>query len=702
MRNYAIISGLWLWICLVSPSFAGETPPENSDDSVQENNIEAEMEMMDDDESVEGGDETFSIAPVMIRAARESRDLRQDRAASGSVLLPEDFDDAGDTMPDVLDQQAGVRVTKLGGPASFSTLSIRGSTSDQVLVVLDGVPLNSAAGGPVDLSRIPLGNIERVEIYRGVSPLAFGSSAIGGTLSITTRTARERQLTLTVGGGSFGAREARLFYSEPQDTWDLALGLDYSGWEGTFPYINDNGTRFDSTDDRRVTRQNNRFDQINLLGKIRLHLDEQWTLSLMEWFFWRDQGVPGLGQFETEESQYGVMDSLSVLSVKGEFLAGLAEWSFQAGFRYTQSTFSDPLDEIGLTGDDAEDRSFSPLLSTALKLEPFSWWDVSAQAAYRYERFEPSVESTSAAQSDRHTISAGLETGFLIDAADLLVLPSGRVEWADSHLAHKEVTSGNQPLVIESEQTEWSWRVALVNTSIPDTKLTVSGGRAVRLPSLFELFGNSGRVIGNPELKSESAYNVDGGIIYDSNMLPDPYRLRLEVYGFYSDVTNLIQFVQTSQNIAKAENVDRARMWGVEAGLRSDLFGHLRLNGNFTLLDAINTGKIEARKDRHLPFRPASKWYVRAEGYVKEIPALEELSVFLDSEWIAGNFLDNANLVSVSDRFYLNTGMSIELKRSLAKLSFTANNLTDERTSDLAGYPLAGRSFHLLFTMKVL
>ncbi len=166
----------------------------------------------------------------------------QDRAASGSVLLPEDFDDAGDTLPEVLDQEAGVRVTRLGGPASFSTLSIRGSTSDQVLVVLDGVSLDSAAGGPVDLSRIPLENVERIEIYRGVSPLAFGASPIGGVVSVSTRTPRQRQLTLSGGGGSFASREARLFYAEPHDTWEVGVGLDYSGWEGAFPYVNDNGT----------------------------------------------------------------------------------------------------------------------------------------------------------------------------------------------------------------------------------------------------------------------------------------------------------------------------------------------------------------------------------------------------------------------------------------------------------------------------
>ncbi len=687
---------------LAIPAWSDEgTKPKNSNENVSledDGSVRIDMEPPVEEETEK--QENLELKPVTVRGARESRDLSRDRAASGSVLLPEDFDDAGDTMPEVLDQEAGVRVTKLGGPASFSTLSIRGSTSDQVLVVLDGVPINSAAGGPVDLSRIPLGNVERIEIYRGVSPLAFGSSPIGGAVAISTRTPRRRQLAISGGGGSFAAREARLYFAEPGESWEVGFGLFYSGWEGSFPYVNDNGTRFDASDDRRVLRSNNAYDQINLLGKARLHLGERWIVTLMEWFFWRDQGVPGLGQFETKKSRFELFDSLTSLELRGEKLGGLADWTLQAGFRATQSAFEDPLNEIGLAGNDAKDHSYAPSISTSATLEPFSWWDITGRAEYRYERFEPSESSTSAAKSDRHRVSAGMETGLTIEAIDLLILPSGHVEWTDSHMSRKE--TGSDPLTTDSRRAEWSWRAALVNQSIPDTKITLSGGRAVRLPSLFELFGNSGRVIGNPELQAESAMNLDAGIIYESSMLPEFCRLRLESYGFYSDVKSLIQFVQTAQNVARAENVDRARMWGLEAGLRGDFFRHLRVHGNYTFLDTENTGNLSARKGNSLPFRPASKWYARAEGYACDLPELAEVAAFVDTEWIAGNFLDNANLVAVSDRFYLNAGMSVELKHSVAKMSVTARNLTSERTSDLTGYPLPGRSFHFLLTVKVL
>jgi len=111
---------------------------------------------------------------------------------------------------------------------------------------------------------------------------------------------------------------------------------------------------------------------------------------------------------------------------------------------------------------------------------------------------------------------------------------------------------------------------------------------------------------------------------------------------------------------------------------------------------------VAAREGKDLPGRPASKWYARAEGYAREIPHVRELSLYVDAEWIAGNFIDNANLVAVGDRFRLGLGLAARLRRPDLSLAVAAQNLTDERTMDLAGYPIPGRSWHLLLTWGIL
>ena len=72
-----------------------------------------------------------------------------------------------------------------GGIGSTALVSLRGSAWNQVNVYLDGVLLNSSLGGAVDISTIPLGDVDHIDVYRGVTPTLFGSSNIGGVIAVT-------------------------------------------------------------------------------------------------------------------------------------------------------------------------------------------------------------------------------------------------------------------------------------------------------------------------------------------------------------------------------------------------------------------------------------------------------------------------------------------------------------------------------------
>jgi len=75
-----------------------------------------------------------------------------------------------DTVADVLSDAAGVTVRRLGGPATWSILSIRGSSANEVQMYLDGIPLSRARNETVNLSNLPLDSLERIEVYRGTTP----------------------------------------------------------------------------------------------------------------------------------------------------------------------------------------------------------------------------------------------------------------------------------------------------------------------------------------------------------------------------------------------------------------------------------------------------------------------------------------------------------------------------------------------------
>jgi outer membrane cobalamin receptor len=649
-------------------------------------------EPVDADPKLDG---VYDLPAVTVRAERSDERLRSDRAAAGTVLDADDLDDAGVTLPEVLDQQVGVRTTRVGGPAAFTSLSIRGSTPEQVLVVLDGVPLNAAIGGPVDLSRLPVGNLARVEIVRGAAPIRFGPSAIGGVVAVETRGGEERELSAALGVGSWWRRQARVYVAEPLRRGSLSLGVDYDGQEGGFPYWNDGGTRYEPGDDHATRRANNRSDQLNLLARARLRLSERWDLSMMDWLFWRDQGLPGLGLYDTSRSELDRLDNLLVISGAGRGLASeRLDVEAQLSMLVARTRMADPLGEIGLGRDEVSDLCLTPFARAYVHYALTDWWDWTAAASSRLERFEPSDAGLAGEPSSRLTTTLGVESGLRVRPIRLLLLPSGRVEWA-RHALHPRQTGPTELAARDGEHVEGSARLALVQEPVAGTRLTMSGGRAVRLPSLFELFGNTGGVLGNPALAPEIAWSVEGGVIHAARWLPRWARLRLEVHAFWSRVDDRIGYVQNAQNVSVAVNTDRARVYGLESAARLDLFGHLRLDGNHTLSRTRNESAALARHGKILPLRPASEWHLRAEGYLRRVAWLREAAVYGDLDWAAGNFLDEANLVTVPARLYLGAGASVTLRPWRLRLALAVRNLLDEANQDLVGHPLPGRSVFL-------
>ncbi|MEO5863814.1 MAG: TonB-dependent receptor plug domain-containing protein, partial [Nitrospiraceae bacterium] len=91
------------------------------------------------------------------------------------------------TVVDALRLSQGVTVFSNGGPGSSSTVRIRGSNSDQVLVVIDGAIMNSATLGNFNLANLTTDNIERIEILRGAQSMLWGADAMGGVINITTK-----------------------------------------------------------------------------------------------------------------------------------------------------------------------------------------------------------------------------------------------------------------------------------------------------------------------------------------------------------------------------------------------------------------------------------------------------------------------------------------------------------------------------------
>ena len=106
-----------------------------------------------------------------------------------TTIYTEDYEGEFETTADLINLAPGTTVRDFGGFGKLKTVSIRGSSNEQVVILLDGIKINNSLGGGVDLSTIPAGIIDRIEVIRGGSSAIAGTEAIGGIINIITKKA---------------------------------------------------------------------------------------------------------------------------------------------------------------------------------------------------------------------------------------------------------------------------------------------------------------------------------------------------------------------------------------------------------------------------------------------------------------------------------------------------------------------------------
>jgi len=165
------------------------------------------------------------LPTVEVRGQRSGEaQLNRDTSTFATVIDTSDAASRVQSAAEILAESVGVQVQRFGGLGAFSTVSVRGSTPNQVEVYLNNVLLNRANAGLVDLGNLPLDNVERIEIYRGFAPLQLGAGSIGGAINLVTRqVAGTTTNSVSASYGSFDTRKFTLYRSQGFDALGYLL-----------------------------------------------------------------------------------------------------------------------------------------------------------------------------------------------------------------------------------------------------------------------------------------------------------------------------------------------------------------------------------------------------------------------------------------------------------------------------------------------
>lgn len=194
-----------------------------------------------------------------------------------TVIKTEEFQGEQKDLPELLERVPGLFVQRISGTGHYTVARVRGSTAAQVNVYVDGVLMNLNGESGVNLSTIPVDNVERVEVYRGYVPARFSGSPLGGVINIVTKKPTEMSGMVSQGMKSYGGYTGNYQLNMPLGNGSLLATYQRDIWKGDFDVDLYNRNRYLET----VTRRSNGYQNNNGMLKWQ---DEHWMTK----FSWKD------------------------------------------------------------------------------------------------------------------------------------------------------------------------------------------------------------------------------------------------------------------------------------------------------------------------------------------------------------------------------------------------------------------------------
>lgn len=206
---------------------------------------------------------TYDLQGITVEAARPEW---EEKLSPGTVTVirPEEFKGEQKTLPDMLREVPGVHVREVNGKGQYTTVTVRGSTAAQVGVFVDGVLTNLGGDAAVDISAIPVKNVERVEVYRGYIPSRFGGTFIGGVINIVTKKPDKPHVALELGKSSYGGKSVAGEVTAALGDGTLLISGSYESSQGDFKYDNYAAERYIPYQKKLIDANQKLIDEFNV------------------------------------------------------------------------------------------------------------------------------------------------------------------------------------------------------------------------------------------------------------------------------------------------------------------------------------------------------------------------------------------------------------------------------------------------------
>ncbi len=593
--------------------------------------------------------------------------------ASTTVVTADDIASRGvRTVAEAIRLVPGVTVSDLGPESSQKAVSLRGSTTNEVLVLVDGVRVNNALSGLADLGGLTVENVERIEVVRDGASALFGGDAVGGVVQIITKK-RPSPLRWGVENGGYLPSSRMIGYGTSKvksEASPSSLVDSQKAWFSWAPLAGDVVFRTSGSLARATNAYT--FTDANLERR-QLQNAASWSPAGSLGATWPWAGGLVSADLAGSYSSSGVPGSQSSSTISA---ASEEDSKGRVSLRYSGDRF----------------------LTDALTLD--------ATLHSEYTGIDYTDPNAPANDGHHKVITVGLDTQqtwTLSEKQSLVYGTSGTVTQAQSNTfgSPRRVSTGVflEPVV---EDGPWSWRPAVRYDYVSDffVQAPLSGlgatlavayrltdsdvvktnlSRSYRVPSFEDLYWpTASGASGNPRLKPESSYSADLGWERRNGALT--YR----VVAFARYATDIILWQPGDDGVWRPTNYGAGLYPGVEQELTVQLGGPYALSVSHTLLYSyLLSDGVTWADDKRIPMVPIHTLgaTIRSSG--------QPLEWSVSPRYTSLRYTSAANAASLASSFVADALVRWNFTPQ-SSAYFAVDNLFDEQVQSVQGYPLPG------------
>lgn len=651
-------------------------------------------------------------------------------------------------LSEALMKLPGMKLRESGGVGSDMQLMLDGFSGKHVKVFIDGVP-QEGAGTAFNLNNIPVNFADRIEVYKGVVPVEFGSDALGGVVNVVTNKNRRRWfLDTSYSYGSFNTHKSYANFGQALKnglTYEINAFQNYSdndyyihNWVRDFEVREDGSIRFppiDKTDIRRVKRFNDTYHNEALIGKVGF-VDKPWADRLMLSFtysnFYKEiqTGVYQETVFgDKHRKGHSLMPSLEYrkrnLLVKNLDLTATANYNHHLVHHVDTSSLA--YNWAGMSYDKGSKGEQSYQQSESVNKN----WNATMNLNYRmgthhtftlnhvFSSFKRTSRRTEGAESVLTNFDIPKITRKNISGLSYRFLPSDKWNVSVFGKYYNQYNKGpvststdgvGNYVNLSKTTSALGYGAAGTYHLLDGWQAKLSYEKAYRLPTNDELFGDEDLEAGKTDLKPENSDNFNFNLSYNRQL--GKHGLYLEGSLIYRDTKDYIK-----RGIGKHgaleygvyENHGHVKTKGYNVSLRYNYSHWFNVGGTFNNIDTRDHERYIAggtqQESMHykvrlpnIPFRFAN---IDATFTWRNLLAKgNDLNVTYDSFWqhefplYWENIGDADSKAKVPNQFSHNFNLTYSIKNGKYNVSFECRNLTDAKLYDNFSLQKAGRAFY--------